>query len=144
MRNVSLDNLSRGIVKRERTSPAPGGSAVESVSAVAGPSGTTEGIDGATQVITISRADGAGDDGDEDEDMSEDEDEGLAEMAAREGMSLQEYREKIDRQMQEMNTIQAEAADVRFSPSLCWPLFSYSSCTPLGISCPCPSRSTFS
>lgn len=107
VRNVSLDNLNR-TVKRERTSPAPG----ESVSAVAGPSGTTEGINGATQIITISRNDVDG--GDEDEDMSEDEDEGLAEMAAREGMSLQEYRDKIDRQMQEMNDIKAEDVQVSF------------------------------
>ena len=99
MRNVSLDNLSR-TVKRERTSPAPR----DTVSSVAGPSGATEGIDGATLVVTISRADV----GDDDEDMSEDEDEALAEMAAREGMSLEEYRLKIDRQMQEMSEIKVE------------------------------------
>lgn len=100
VRNVSLDNLNR-TVKRERTSPGPG------ESSTAGPSGTN----GAERVITISRGEN-GDGGDDDEDMSEDEDEGLAEMAAREGMSLQEYREKIDRQMQEMSEIKPEDAQV--------------------------------
>ena len=50
---------------------------------------------------------------DEDEGMeSEDEDEALAEMAAREGMSLAEYRLKIDAQMQEMEKVKEEGADV--------------------------------
>jgi U4/U6.U5 tri-snRNP-associated protein 1 len=50
---------------------------------------------------------------DEDEDMdSIDEDEALAEMAAREGMSLEEYRLKIDSQMQEMAAAKAEADEV--------------------------------
>jgi U4/U6.U5 tri-snRNP-associated protein 1 len=93
VRNVSLDSLARP-VKRERTSPAP----------VAGPS------NGAAQrVVTIER----GADADDDVDMSEDEDEGLAEMAAREGLSLAEYRDKIDRQMQEMSEIKAEDVSVR-------------------------------
>lgn len=48
----------------------------------------------------------------EDEEMSEDEDEGLAEMAAREGLSLAEYRERIDKQMQEMSELKAEDAEV--------------------------------
>lgn len=46
---------------------------------------------------------------DEDEGMeSEDEDDTLAEMAAREGLSLEEYRLKIERQMTEMSNIKAE------------------------------------
>lgn len=44
---------------------------------------------------------------------SEDEDEGLAEMAAREGLSLAEYRIKIDSQMQEMERVKAEGKLVR-------------------------------
>jgi U4/U6.U5 tri-snRNP-associated protein 1 len=49
----------------------------------------------------------------EDEDMdSEDEDEALAEMAAREGLSLAEYREKIDSQMQEMERVKQEGMEV--------------------------------
>lgn len=48
-------------------------------------------------------------DGDEDMDMdSEDEDEALAEIAAREGLSLEEYRLKIDGQMKEIEEIKAE------------------------------------
>ena len=47
---------------------------------------------------------------DEDEDMgSVDEDEALAEMAAREGLSLEEYRTKIDTQIQEIAQVKAEA-----------------------------------
>jgi U4/U6.U5 tri-snRNP-associated protein 1 len=46
---------------------------------------------------------------DEDEGMeSEDEDDTLAEMAAREGLSLEEYRLKIEREMNEMANIKAE------------------------------------
>jgi U4/U6.U5 tri-snRNP-associated protein 1 len=46
---------------------------------------------------------------DEDADMdSEDEDDTLAEMAAREGLSLEEYRLKIEREMTEMANIKAE------------------------------------
>lgn len=49
---------------------------------------------------------------DEDEDMeSVDEDEALAEMAAREGMSIEEYRIHIDSQMQEMLQVKAEAEE---------------------------------
>ena len=55
---------------------------------------------------------------DEDEDMSDDEDEALAEMAAREGLSLPEYREKIDKQMREMSEIKAEDIEVSYAPLL--------------------------
>jgi U4/U6.U5 tri-snRNP-associated protein 1 len=41
-------------------------------------------------------------------DSDEDEDETLAEMAAREGLSLPEYRLKIERQLNEMSEIKAE------------------------------------
>ncbi|KAL7418367.1 hypothetical protein Q5752_006825 [Cryptotrichosporon argae] len=63
-----------------------------------------------------SRAAAAADDeanGDGDEAMdveSEDEDEALAEMAAREGLSLAEYRLKIDAQLDEIDKVQAEGA----------------------------------
>lgn len=54
---------------------------------------------------------------DEDEDMdSGDEDEALAEMAAREGLSIDEYRLKIDSQMQEMANVKAEAEQVSQPP----------------------------
>ena len=53
---------------------------------------------------------------DEDEDMeSEDEDEALAEMAAREGLSLAEYRIKIDSQLQEIAHVKAEDEVRHFS-----------------------------
>lgn len=58
-------------------------------------------------VVKIER----GEDGEVDEDMemdSEDEDEALAEMAAREGLSLEEYRLKIDNQLKEIEGIKAE------------------------------------
>ncbi|WVF73035.1 hypothetical protein IAT40_007853 [Kwoniella sp. CBS 6097] len=45
---------------------------------------------------------------DEDEDMSDEEDDALAEMAAREGLSLEEYRLKIDKQLEEMENIKKE------------------------------------
>jgi U4/U6.U5 tri-snRNP-associated protein 1 len=51
-------------------------------------------------------------DGDEDMD-SEDEDDALAEMAAREGLSLEEYRLKIDAQLQEMGNLKPEEPEVR-------------------------------
>lgn len=56
-------------------------------------------------VVKVERVD------DEDEAMEsddEDEDDALAEMAAREGLSLPEYRLKIERQMNEMANIKAE------------------------------------
>ncbi|WWC91651.1 uncharacterized protein L201_006597 [Kwoniella dendrophila CBS 6074] len=49
---------------------------------------------------------------DEDEDMSDDEDEALAEMAAREGLSLEEYRMKIDKQLQEIDNIKKEESGI--------------------------------
>lgn len=94
VRNVSLDTLVRP-VKKEREERATSNVA------------TAE----APVVVKIERTEEG--EVDEDEDMSEDEDDGLAEMAAREGLSLAEYRLKIDRQMEEMNQIQAEDAAVR-------------------------------
>ena len=101
VRNVNLESRAAP-VQRERTSPA------------------------APVVVKIERgeedANEAGPsrlaDADGDEDMeSEDEDEGLAEMAAREGMSLSEYRIKIDKQMEEMAQVKAEGdADASEEP----------------------------
>ena len=92
VRNVSLDVLTAQ-VKRERVATPQ----AESSTAVHQP-----------VVVKVERAEVPNGDG-EDEDMSEDEDEALAEMAAREGLSLEEYRTKIDRQMGEIAEIKAEA-----------------------------------
>ncbi|ODN95170.1 U4/U6.U5 tri-snRNP-associated protein 1 [Cryptococcus wingfieldii CBS 7118] len=101
VRNVSLD--SRALpVKRERLSPAP-----SSTPAPAGPSDTAA----ATQervTVKIERPEEG--ELDEDEEMTE-EDQELAEMAAREGLSLEEYRQKIDNQMVEMAALQAAQAE---------------------------------
>ena len=90
VRNVTLESRAAP-VKRERAVSA-GPSQAEPV------------------VVKIERTDDAAPIvADEDEDMdSEEEDEGLAEMAAREGLSLAEYRIKIDAQMQEMEKVKAE------------------------------------
>lgn len=85
VRNVNIESLAAP-VKRERAATPP--AAVE------------EPI-----VVKIER----GEEGEVDEDMeSEDEDDTLAEMAAREGLSLAEYRIKIDSQLAEMSNIKAE------------------------------------
>lgn len=97
-RNVSLE--SRAIsVKRERISPPPSG--ITPVTE-AGPS--EEPV-----MVKIERRE-EGEVDDEDDEMGE-EDADLAEIAAREGMSLEEYREKIDRQMREMEEMKKEAKD---------------------------------
>lgn len=112
VRNVSLDTFSRPI-KRERASSAqPADASSSSAPAPAAESQPT------IVKVKIERGE-EGELDDEDDAMSEDEDEGLAEMAAREGLSLAEYRLKIDRQMEEMQGLQAEEDDVRISlPSL--------------------------
>lgn len=99
VRNVSLE--SRLPVKREpAASPPP----EASTSRVNGSNGHAEPVVVKVERVEIGEAD-------EDEDMdSEDEDEALAEMAAREGLSLDEYRLKIDQQLREMDSIQAEDA----------------------------------
>lgn len=97
-RNVSLE--SRAIsVKRERISPPPSG--ITPVTE-AGPS--EEPV-----MVKIERRE-EGEVDDEDDEMGE-EDADLAEIAAREGMSLEEYRGKIDRQMREMEEMKKEAKD---------------------------------
>lgn len=99
VRNVSLE--SRAVsVKRERISPPPSG--VTPTAAEVGPS--EEPV-----VVKIERRE-EGEVDDEDDEMGE-EDADLAEIAAREGMSLEEYREKIDRQMKEMEDMKKEAKD---------------------------------
>ena len=60
----------------------------------------------------------AEDDRMDEDDESEDEDEGLAEMAAREGLSLEEYRIKVDGQMKEIANVMAEAQEVSCMPRL--------------------------
>ena len=91
MRNVTLESRAAP-VKRERAVSA-------------GPSQVEQPV-----VVKIERTDDVVPDvAAEDEDMdSEEEDEGLAEMAAREGLSLAEYRIKIDAQMQEMERVKEE------------------------------------
>lgn len=98
VRNVALESRVAP-VKRERAASPP----------VAGPSRSAE--PEVPVVVKIEREEGAVD---EDEDMdSEDEDEALAEMAAREGLSLAEYRIKIDAQMAEMEQVKREGEEVR-------------------------------
>ena len=97
VRNVTLESRAAP-VKRERAA-----------SPVAGPSQQPV-------VVKIEAESGEGAaNGDEDEDMdSDDEDEALAEIAAREGLSIHEYRLKIDAQMQEMEKVKAEGAEVSY------------------------------
>lgn len=99
VRNVTLDSLSRP-VKRERASSAQPTADASSSSA---PSAAQPTI----VKVKIER----GEDGEvEDEDMSDEEDEDpeLAEMAAREGLSLAEYRLQIDAKMQAMAELEVE------------------------------------
>lgn len=86
VRNVNAESLATQ-VKRERAATPSGPSIQEPV------------------VVKIERGEER-----EDQDMEsdEDEDETLAEMAAREGLSLPEYRLKIERQLNEMSEIKAE------------------------------------
>lgn len=67
------------------------------------------------QVIQVERVEGI-----EDAEMSDEEDgdDELAEMAAREGLSLAEYRQKIDAQMAEMSTLGAEDAPPTEEPKI--------------------------
>jgi U4/U6.U5 tri-snRNP-associated protein 1 len=95
VRNVTLESRTAQVKREPAASPPPAERAPEAV------------------VVKIER----GEDGEvgegEDVDMdSEDEDEGLAEMAAREGLSLAEYRLKIDKELEEMSKIKAEDAEV--------------------------------
>ncbi|KAI9633988.1 SART-1 protein [Dioszegia hungarica] len=107
VRNVTLDSLSRP-VKRERASSAqPTADASSSFAPAAAEPTIIK--------VKIERPED-GELGDEDEVMSEDEDEGLAEMAAREGMSLAEYRMKIDAQMQEMSELKPEEDEEASAP----------------------------
>jgi U4/U6.U5 tri-snRNP-associated protein 1 len=86
VRNVNAESLASQ-VKRERAATPAGPQAEEPI------------------VVKIER----GEEGeDQDMDSDEDEDETLAEMAAREGLSLPEYRLKIERQLNEMSEIKAE------------------------------------
>ncbi|WVO14290.1 hypothetical protein L204_101922 [Cryptococcus depauperatus] len=100
VRNVSLDSLAV-LVKRERIFSPPNSS--NPAPAPAGPSDSNSEI-----VVKIERREEG--EVDEDEDMGE-EDEGLAEIAAREGMSLEEYRIRIDSQMQEIQELKAQVKE---------------------------------
>ncbi|WWC64651.1 uncharacterized protein I303_107262 [Kwoniella dejecticola CBS 10117] len=101
VRNVTLESLAAP-VKRERAgSPASG----------PGPSSSSSRQPDQPVIVKIERTEEG--QMDEDEDMSEDEEEdALAEMAAREGLSLDEYRLKIDKQMQEIENIKKEEEGV--------------------------------
>ncbi|KAL1412710.1 hypothetical protein Q8F55_000457 [Vanrija albida] len=94
VRNVTAASLAAP-VKQERTrtaSPAAGPSSAAAEQPV---------------VVKIERVE----DGDEPmSDEDEDEDDALAEIAAREGLSLEEYRLRIDAQMRELEDVKAEAA----------------------------------
>lgn len=93
VRNVTTE--SRRVVKEERARTR-----TRSVSAAPVTNGTASPV-----VVKVERPD-------DDVEMSEDEgdeDEALAEMAAREGLSLAEYRLKIDEQMAELSTMAAES-----------------------------------
>ena len=98
VRNVTLESRAAP-VKRERAishPPAAGPSTAQPEEPI---------------VVKIERREEG--EADDDEDMeSEDEDEHLAEMAAREGMSLAEYRSKIDSQMAEMEKVKQEGLEV--------------------------------
>lgn len=96
VRNVNAESRAAPIKREPRAATSP-------AAAVASTSAAEEPI-----VVKIERGE-EGQVADEDEDMdSEDEDETLAEMAAREGLSLPEYRLKIENQMKEMSNIKAE------------------------------------
>jgi U4/U6.U5 tri-snRNP-associated protein 1 len=96
VRNVNLESLAAP-VKRERAATPPAEVPV---------------------VVKVERGEGgellptaAGRDEDEDMD-SEDEDEELAEMAAREGLSIEEMRLKIDASLVEAANVKAEEVEV--------------------------------
>ncbi|TXT05942.1 hypothetical protein VHUM_03703 [Vanrija humicola] len=95
VRNVTTASLAAP-VKQERTR----------TSSPAGPSAAAA----AEQpvVVKIERVE----DGDEpmSDDDDDDEDDALAEIAAREGLSLEEYRQRIDKQMRELEEVKAENA----------------------------------
>ncbi|WWC94765.1 hypothetical protein V866_001614 [Kwoniella sp. B9012] len=94
VRNVTLESLAAP-VKKERAATPPSTATANQQQPV---------------VVKIERPEEG--EMDEDEDMSDEEDDALAEMAAREGLSLDEYRLKIDSQMQEMENIKKEEAGV--------------------------------
>ncbi|WWC71951.1 uncharacterized protein I206_105910 [Kwoniella pini CBS 10737] len=95
VRNVTLESLAAPVKKERVSSPGP----------------STSRQPEQPVVVKVERAEEG--EMDEDEEMSEDEeDEALAEMAAREGLSLDEYRLKIDKQMQEIETIKNEEQGV--------------------------------
>ena len=100
VRNVNVQSRAAPIKREKAGSPAPGPVASSSKRETVAMQIET-GEDG--EIVN-------GDGGDEDMD-SEDEDEALAEMAAREGLSLEEYRLKIDSQMKEMAQVKAEGED---------------------------------
>lgn len=113
-RNVTLESVARPI-KRERADSPP----AAGPSAAAVGSTSSSGIAGERPVVVKIERLEPGEEGEvaessrpqgEDEDMSDDdEDEGLAELAAREGLSLAEYRQKIDAQMRELDQLQGSA-----------------------------------
>ncbi|KAK6909530.1 hypothetical protein I203_103550 [Kwoniella mangroviensis CBS 8507] len=95
VRNVTLESLAAPVKKERAATP---------------PSTSIANQQQQPVVVKIERSEEG--EMDEDEDMSDEEDDALAEMAAREGLSLDEYRLKIDSQMQEMENIKKEEAGV--------------------------------
>lgn len=101
VRNVTAESRIAVPIKRERSgtgTPAP-----------AAASGSTD----EAVVVKVERVD----DGDAEMDSdSEDEDDELANLAAREGLSLAEYRLRIDAQMTELDSLKAEDVDAAANP----------------------------
>ena len=97
VRNVTLESRAAPVKRERAASPVAGPSQQPVVVKI-----EAEAADNVNALVN----------GDEDEEMdSDDEDEALAEIAAREGLSIQEYRIKIDAQMQEMEKVKAEGAE---------------------------------
>lgn len=101
VRNVTVE----GKIGRPRPVEDRTRSRSRSVTGTPGPAPTSNGD---AQIIQVERVEGLEDDSSDEEDGDDE----LAEMAAREGMSLAEYRAKIDAQMAEMSTLGAEDAVV--------------------------------
>ncbi|OCF38162.1 U4/U6.U5 tri-snRNP-associated protein 1 [Kwoniella heveanensis BCC8398] len=106
VRNVTLESLAAP-VKRERAATPP----------VASTSNGSRSQAPAQDTVTVKIERNEEGQVDEDEDMSDEEDDALAEMAAREGLSLEEYRLKIDAQLEEMQNVKKEGAEVAGVPT---------------------------
>ncbi|WRT70292.1 uncharacterized protein IL334_007290 [Kwoniella shivajii] len=90
VRNVNLESVAAPVKKERAATP---------------PSAPQQPV-----VVKIERAEEG--EMEEDEDMSDEEDDALAEMAAREGLSVDEYRLKIDKQLEEIQSIKQEGEGI--------------------------------